>query len=214
MEFETALETQRLKLLRLLAGWLAAVAFLAALPFSPALSRWVGGVVLSVLARAEAAAQYLVIAQARLIAAQTGRAVDSERFSDFRIPSGADRASAGSLTDLRLRLEALRVLLEDLPRFALRLLRRAEKRAGRLGGTRLTAPRPVTGDPEALCPWRLARLRIERPPDKTSFESRRFAPPQDESGAGSAHVTTSPRSRAGGEGGWRAAFTRDLFLIR
>jgi hypothetical protein len=71
------MEIQRQKLLRLVAGLLVAVAFVSAGPFSCAVAAWVSSVVSSVLSRAEAAAQCLVIVQARIIAARTGSAVNA-----------------------------------------------------------------------------------------------------------------------------------------
>lgn len=169
MDIERDMERLRLRLLRLVAGWLVAVAFLSAAPFSCAVTRWVGEFLFSVLSKAEAAAQSLVFVQARLLAARSGGRVDSACLRDFRLrDTGKDEPDL-ALATLRKRLDALRALLEDLPRSGARLLRRAEKRARRLLGTereRPALPSPATLDGAALCIWRLATLRIERPPDK------------------------------------------------
>jgi len=51
VDMERALETQRLKLLRVLAGLVLAVAFVSGAPLSRDFSRWARGVVASVLSR-------------------------------------------------------------------------------------------------------------------------------------------------------------------
>ncbi len=122
---ERAVETQRLKLLRLLAGWLAVVAFLSAAPISPAWTLWVRSFLSSVLARAEAAAQCLIFVEARRIAQARGGEVDPAWLSQrhFELLSVCD-GTPPSLAVLRRRLVALRGLLNSLPRRGLRLLRR------------------------------------------------------------------------------------------
>jgi hypothetical protein len=64
-------------------------------------------------------------------------------------------------------MRALRAVLRDLPRHALRLLRRVEKRARRA----LCSVRPsqcaASNRSVLLDDWRLPASRIERPPDKS-----------------------------------------------
>ena len=188
MDLERACETQRLKLLRFLAGLLAALAFVSVAPFSSALSRFVGGAILSLLPRAEMAGRCLVIVQARLIAARIGLRIDHDQVSDYFTRIGSEGDDSVALSALRDRLEALRALLEDLPRHGLRLLRRIEKRARR-SKRRVprSMPRPDTVSFGVFGAWRLVATRIERPPDKTTASVVRV---------------TSPRQRAGGGGGW------------
>lgn len=125
MTMEWAVETRRLKLLRLLAGWLAAVGFLSVAPLAPAWTRWARGFLASVLSRAEAAAQCLVFIQAREIARKSGGDVDRAwlvRHVD--LPSACALDAPPSLATLRRRIIALRRVLKTLPRHAMRLLRR------------------------------------------------------------------------------------------
>ena len=166
MDLERAIDAQRLKLLRLIAGWLAVVAFVSGAPFSPEFPRWVRAYVSSVLSRAECAAQYLVIAQARLIAGRTGCDFDQALFFDCAALNSAGQARGESLAALRGRLKTLRVVLENLPRYGLRLLHRVEKRARRLVHERIAVPCSDMQDAKTLCAWRLIGVRIERPPDK------------------------------------------------
>jgi hypothetical protein len=162
----------------MVAGLLALVGFVSVAPFSRGFTGSICQFVASILSRAEAAAQLLVIAQARRMGAGAG--IDTDR-------------RLISLAMCRRRLKALRSVLMDLPRCSLRLLRRIEKRARRA----LCADRPLHGFQarlaDTLCAWRLAPSRIERPPDKTfrvCAETR------------SSRDTPSPGAPAGGQDGW------------
>ena len=84
--------------------------------------------------------------------------------------------------------EALRALIEDLPRFGSRLLRQTEKRVRRSGRMREAVPGLASREFEAPCAGSLAELRIARPPDKGNRQPT--------------FSKTSPRFRAGGERGW------------
>ena len=126
-----------------------------------------------------------MIVQAALIAAQTKSDVDRARL--FDAPALADFEREGSPSDLRTRLAALRAVLDDLPRYGLRLLRRVEKHARRITRTVEPTPCPDVGRSRVLSDWRLVENRVERPPDK-----QMFAMP----------FSTSLRQRAGGEGRW------------
>lgn len=165
MEIERAIETQRLKLLRLLAGLFTAVALLSVGPIAPAWSRWVRSFVFSVLERAEAAAQSLVLAQACLIARSNGCDVDRARLAQrhIRAMTVSDADDVPSLADLRRRIVALRALLKDLPRRSRRLLRRVIAWAGGLCSdfTARLFYADCLGMPQRE---RMIVSRIERPP--------------------------------------------------
>lgn len=171
VEIERALEIQRAKLLRLLAGWLVIVEWMPFAPFVGDAPRWLRSFLGALVTRAEFAAQSLVIVSARL-QAQNGRGilvmaqsrsfafanVDASRFGD--VPSSKALAH---------RMRALRALLEDLPRAGHRFLRRCEDRRTAQASD---AARPFEREPFALSPERLLRAapferRIERPPDKS-----------------------------------------------
>ena len=165
MDLERAIETQRLRLLRLVAGLVVAVEVLSVGPFSRGFSVWFCGFIGSILYRAEVAARYLVIAEARRIAACRGLPVDHSRFSVFGSPEFAARETEFPPSDLGERLRALRAVLLDLPRHARNLVRRTEKQTRRTARTDHPVPQPDTRFSTWLHSWRLAKNRIERPPD-------------------------------------------------
>lgn len=158
MDIERALETQRLRLLRMVAGLVVLVGFLSAHPVSRGFSIWTCRFVGSILSRAEAAARYLVIAQARMMDARNGIDVS---FSES-LALVTDDADV-SPTEYQRRLKALRAILMDLPRHALRLLRRIEKQSR--VDTHQPSPYPDTRLSTSCHDWRLAGNRIDRPPD-------------------------------------------------
>ena len=163
---ERTIETQRLRLLRLVAGLFVVVGFLSVGPVSRSFSLWARGFIGPILSRAEAAVGYLVIAQARRMAARTGDTADRSRFSVSVAPEFASCERDFSLWDARGRLKVLQAVLTDLPRYALRLLRRIEKQRARGAGASRSVPRPGAHFSALLCDGLLARNRIERPPDK------------------------------------------------
>jgi len=129
VDFERTLETQRLRLLRLVAGLVLLIGFLSVGPvsrgFSVAICRYVG----SVLSRAEMAARYLVIAQAHRMVAlgafQGQRSQISESLAHAFVKTHADV----SPSECQRRLKALRALLLDLPARDARIcLRRTRRR--------------------------------------------------------------------------------------
>ena len=185
MDIERTLETQRLKLLRILAGLLFTIGFLSVGPVSRGFSVWVCGYVGSVLSRAEMAARYLVIAQARVIAARHGCDLDIDRFSESFARTAAPLVTEPSVAECRARLRALRAVLMNVSRHALRLLRRIEKHL-RASGPR-PAPRFEPCRSSILCAGRRAVIRLERPPDKGLFTLLLISP--------------LPGCRAGGVGG-------------
>ena len=191
MDFERTLEIQRLRLLRLVAGLLVAVGFLSALPVSRSFSARSCQFIGSVLSRAEAAARCLVIVQARMIAAQSGRTIDRRSLSDSINRALAMNETDGTVFTCQRRLKALRAMVSDLPRHALRLLHRIDKHQRRTGRTCGVSPRPDLILAAALSDLRLADGRIERPPEKA------FPP----------YISmTLPRFPAGGEEGWNDAY--------
>lgn len=171
LEIEQGLETQRLRLLRLLAGLLAMLVLVSLGPVSQGFTERVRRFALSVLSRAEAAAQCLVMVQARLLAAERGMTVDG---AQLLLASGADEPwdamgvsasdAVPTLAMLRHRIDALRNLLRALPRRGLRLLRRTERPRSRSGSGWRVIPSPARSRDDA---W-IAAERIERPPDKTA----------------------------------------------
>jgi len=131
VDFEQALQTQRDALLRLLAGLFVAVAVISVAPIAPAWSRRVRSFVYSVLQRAEAAGQCLVLAQAYILARDHGGPQGLVR-PPSRDPVEApcfDADDLPSLAELRCRMNALRALLRNLPRSGRRLLGRMRKRS-------------------------------------------------------------------------------------
>ena len=166
MDLERAIETQRLRLLRIVAGLLVAVGVLTIGPVSCRFSDWVLDFVRSILSRVETAARYLVIAQARLMGARGGLDSDQSQLLDSLASVFVAEETGDSLPGCRKRLKALLAVLTHLPRHAARLIRRIERqtrgaaRACRLSHCfekRLLA---------SLGDGRLAETRIERPPDK------------------------------------------------
>ncbi len=166
---ERALEVQRHRLLRVLAGLVLAVGFLSAGPVSQAFSRWVREGLSSVLSRVELAAQYLVIVQARLIAERSGAPIDLQKMIDVAHSNSAKIGSEDSVCSLRWRLHTVQTLLNDLPRQGQRLLRRIERVMRRVvsGALSLLCPEP---QPSFDTAWRIAQMRVERPPDKRFLE--------------------------------------------
>ncbi len=171
MDLERGIETQRLRLLRLVAGLVVLLGFLAVGPVSRGFSEAVCGYVGSILSRAEAAGRFLVIARARLMVARTGLNWDQSRFSDACAHAVTADDTGVSLADCRARIRALRAVLTDVPRHALRLIRRIEKRMCDGAGSPRILPRPEKRVSGPCRDWRLAATRVERPPDKHATAS-------------------------------------------
>ena len=167
MDTVRAIDSQRLRLLRLLVGLVVALGFLSVGPVSRGFSAWVCGLVGSVLSRAELAGRYLVIAQARLMAARNGDDLEYSRFAGAFTSEFTACETELSPCDLRQRLKALQEVLMDLPRHALRLLRRIGKHMRSASGSH-DVPCFDPRLPGALRAWRLAGNRIERPPETLS----------------------------------------------
>ena len=185
MDLERGIETQRLRLLRILAGLVVLLGFLSVGPVSRGFSGAVCGFVGSVLSRAEAAARYLVIAQARLIVARRGMDWDRSRFSDARARIFVADETDVSLAECRARLSALRAILTNLSRHALRVIRRIEKRMRGADCPDRLSPRPAEPSLAPLC----YRQAVGHLP---------YRAPSRQTGKRIAAVFTSPPRQAGG----------------
>lgn len=165
MNLERAMETQRVKLLRLLTGWFAVVAFLSAGPVSLPLPRWVRAYFADLLLRAELAAVYLVQVSARLQAGDQWRVIQ-EPLSPFVRFDQSGQAVPSTAALLR-RMRALRRVLQDLKRAGRRRLRR-------MGRTETVRPFPFAPNREgraiAAAPQWIAP-GVERPPDRLLIRS-------------------------------------------
>ena len=162
VDMEQALETQRLKLLRLLAGLAVALSLVSLAPAVSMLPRWVRTYVASVLIRAEIAVHNLVIVTACGLLRKQG-AGSATGFSFPPLPFAALPEDAASCGALLRRINLLRAVLQDLPRHAKQMIARLRKPK-----SEPREPLPywevyagVLGAPDALC-----LARIERPPDK------------------------------------------------
>ena len=157
---ERAIETQRHRLYRVLAGLVLAIGFLSLAPLSQTFSCRAREVLASVLSRAELAARYLVVAQARVLAE---RSVDSERLMALN-----DRVadSDTSVSGLWRRVRALQSVLNNLPRQGRRLLRRIERAIRCVGDAAHPNTCSETQRPHLDGTQRITLARIKRPPDK------------------------------------------------
>lgn len=122
MTIQTAIATQQRRLLRLLAGWLALVTVVRAVPLGAFWMRVFCRVMDSLVSGAETAVEKFLVAQAHIIAKAEGSAADPGA------PQGLtpyECSAALSLPALRRRIMCLQRRLSTLPRGARRLLRRA-----------------------------------------------------------------------------------------
>ena len=171
MDLGRAVDTQRDALLRLLARLMLVIEVLSCGPFDGKVTRWVCRSLSSVLSRAELAGQYLVIGSARLLVARGVVAPEGDWLSAARRDAGVNAGAsyeAVTCDSLLFRMKALKAVLEDLPRHALRLLRRIA-RAGRLALADGTSRLAIAAARRAIGTFRPERdraARIDRPPDK------------------------------------------------
>lgn len=174
MTTEQTLETLRLRLLRLVAGLLFVLGFLSVGAGSRGFSDWVFGYVGSVLSRAELAVRYLLIAQAKALGSQRGYEATHAMLSEALAQTRPVPEDTLTLADCRARLRALQAVLENVPRHALRLLRRISRQ---ICGTGFAEALSLeTWGCTFLRGWRLAAQRIERPPDKRLRDAWIFEP--------------------------------------
>ena len=163
VDLERTLEIQRLRLLRLLTGWISVLGVLSFAPATLPLPRWIRAFFDRVLLRAELAAQFLV--QVSALQQATGDLVAHVPRERAQSQQSVEVCSTQML--LR-RMIALRDVLENLPRHARRLLR-VRKIAGE--ALNYSAPPrrlPVRGRMATVtADWMLPR--VERPPDKGAY---------------------------------------------
>lgn len=165
MDLERALETQRVKLLRLVTGWMAVLGFLSAGPLALPLPRWVRGFFEDLLIRAELAAHYMLRASVRIQFQHAWIGTDARRG-----PAPHGRSSdVPSVTDLLRRMNTLCDVLQNLSRHARRLLRISKATDGVFDFSRPCLALEQDKSNRIDIEWQ--RPRIERPPDKGWFES-------------------------------------------
>ena len=168
LEMERALETQRVKLLRLLAGWVAVVEIVSMGPLQIELPHWMRSFLASLLTRAEFATQNLVFVSACLAVKRGSR--DSMRPGPTVPPVSSQRDESDAVPSTKAllhRMQVLRALLRDLPRHGFRLTRRAARKAPTAKGFR-----SVRDGLRASASWGLSEEiaapgRVARPPDKS-----------------------------------------------
>ena len=168
MDLERAMEAQRVKLLRLLTGWLAAVVLVSGVSLDLPLPRWVRGFITDLIVRAELAAAYLVRVSAYVQAGDQWIVVGDSSPVLSRISERCDEPPTTAA--LVRRIKALRRLLQDLPRHGRRLLRPldgGEVEADCAGGFRAV---DCGLENSAHAQW--IAPGIERPPDTS--QSFRF----------------------------------------
>jgi len=158
VDLETASEKKRLALLRVLAWMALVVVLIAHAPAGSLVPQWVRSSVAALLVRVEAAATSLVIVAARVFCGHRvdwPLAVDSLHLGEF--PPEEDVPAERLLH----RIKALRAVLNDLPRYAKRLVKRLTRsRTAKPTGT----PSVDSGDSPPMIA--LFVSRIKRPPDK------------------------------------------------
>jgi len=163
VDLERALDTQRVRLLRLVTGWAILLGALSVGPLALPVPRWVRAFFETVLIRAELAAQYLLYTCAVI----DGKGDVVEGGPAARVCRAAE-AETPSVEALLHRMKVLCEVLDHLPRHARRLVR-VRQRAG------------VAFDyaaPKRFAPaWNWLVMvrtdwtvpRVERPPDKHDF---------------------------------------------
>ena len=164
MDMERALETQRQRLLRILAGLVLLLVLMSRFPAVSRLPEWVRASVLSVLIRAELAAHHLVIATASLqLREQSSVSLVGLRFQPLLVK--ASPRDDDCAEQLLRRIMSLRAVLSDLPKQAERLLRRLIKRRRGSCVQKNCAGRETACD-DTLHPEPAFDERLDRPPDK------------------------------------------------
>jgi len=124
MSLERALETQRLRLLRLVTGWLAVVTLMSVGPVAVPLPRCVRSFLSDLLARAECAVQNLIFVSARVQAGENWFVANDVRGCPVPLRDGSVADDVPSVAVLIRRMKAVRRMLLALPRYGRRLLRR------------------------------------------------------------------------------------------
>jgi len=160
VDLKRAIDTQRLRLLRLVTGWVALLGFWSVGPWAVPLPRWARSYFAALLIRAEGAAQNLLQASASM---QAGSGFVAS--APIRHPIGAGQGDAPSVPDLLRRMHALRETLENLHRRAWRLLRVPAVSGAAFDWSKLLPP-DKTPERWTMTDAVRARARVERPPDK------------------------------------------------
>ena len=125
------------------------------------------------------------------MAVRDGFEVDSRCFSVSFAPEVPACDTDLSPREIRSRLMALQTVLMDLPRHALRLLRRIEKQMRRAASGVRHVPQPDEQLSASFCHQPPEETRIERPPDIHRHRMPPLSPPSG--------------FRAGGAYGWAFA---------
>ncbi len=185
MDLEAALETQRLRLLRLVAGLLMAVGCLSGGSLRLPLPQSLRSFFASVLTRAELAGNNLVsVAVCLQGGACCGVSADMPQ-----PPRWYEDGDAPSVAALMRRMATLRAILEDLSGAARRVMRKMARRtrSDEQGFGHPLPPCPAPLHAEAQSKPKCLAPRMAWPPDRQRWR-RKFG------------VITSPRIRAGGKG--------------
>ena len=164
MDLKRALETQRVKLLRLLTGWIFLLGVLSVGPLALPVPRSVRTYFETWLIRAECAAQYIF--QASALMQGVGGVASTKR--PMLRSNHEEEGDVPSARALIRRMNALRDLLENLPRYPRRLLT-VQTDAGEAFDWSTSSLSAETRDrmtTTGSVDWALAR--IERPPDKAT----------------------------------------------
>jgi len=178
VNLERALDTQRVRLLRLVTGWIILLGVLSVGPLALPVPRWVRVFFETVLIRAELAANYMLHTSALMQG--NGDVVDCGPAA--RVCRMVD-AETQSVEALLHRMKALCDLLDHLPRHARRLVRVCQ--CAGVAFDYATAPHfSVRRNHAAMGDMDWTAPRVERPPDKGGFDFSSF-------------VSTSPRDAGG-----------------
>jgi len=166
-----AIHTQRLALLRLLAGWEVVLGMLSHPVFADRVTWPVRAFLSSLLFRAELAAGYLVVAAARALVLRGDVQTDgfdaltqADAMAASLCGAAEGNGDAVPVARLRARVASLKHVLSNLPRAALRLLAVFVRTggAGESGPCRYPLRRDIGAGRSVL----RRVIRIDRPPDK------------------------------------------------
>lgn len=179
MYYERAIDLQRDALLRLLARLVVAVEIMSCALLVDRAPYWARAFVSSILFRAEIAAEYLVIASMRALLPHDFRSGEMSNLARSALSSVRNRRDCAenlrlqdedgiSCDGLMARIQALKDLLENLPRAAMRRLRHelgVEAHSAALPAGETAFGKMFTGAAFFMMAQVFAP-RIERPPDK------------------------------------------------
>ena len=170
MDLDRALETQRLKLLRLLTGWIVILEVLSLCSLGLPLPRWVRAFFETLLLRAEWATQCMVRVSACVTFQQAWDAANDRQ----RLAPRGDRADdVPTARALLQRMAIVRKMLDDLPGYARRLLR-VPTVVGEAFDFRAAVHVCGTRDHAMAINSDWTPPRVERPPDNGERSFGRF----------------------------------------